>query len=231
MAEEEAAVAIVMRGRDEGASVQIRQLGQATTVTGTQFVQASVSAESLGLELRETGGVAQTSAAQFAQAGTTAATAGAQFRQALPSLASFGSSLASLLITTGALNSETGRYVTTALALTSAAASAIPSIGALIGLFRTLNITLRATAVAQAVLLGLSGVGLPLIATGLAAGAAVAGGIVLINRASERGSVARAQPAPVTVVNNGVMMGNEADAQRLADEIQRRIRENERIGR
>ncbi len=220
-----------MRGRDEGATAQMRQLGQATTITGTQFVNASVSAESLGLELRETGGVAQTSAAQFSQAGITAATFGAQLRQALPSLASFGSSMASLLITTGALNSETGRYVTTALALTSSAASAFPVILKLVGIFRTLNITLRATAVAQAVLLGLSGVGLPLIATGLAAGAAVAGGIVLINRASERGSTARSAPAPVTVVNNGVMMGNEADAQRFTTEIQNRLRENERFGR
>ena len=149
---------------------------------------------------------------------------GTQLRTALPSLATLGSSMASLLITTGALNSETGRYVTIALSLTAAAASAIPSIGALVGIFRSLAISIRATAVAQAVLLGLSGVGLPLIATGLAAGAAVAGGLVLLNRANNDN--ANRPGTQITVVNQGVGNMSIDDV----DKVMNSIRERERLG-
>ncbi len=198
MAQEQASVAIVMRGRDE-ASPAIRQVGQAAQTTGQQFAQTGAQAVSMG----------------------------SQVRTALPSLATLGSSMASLLITTGALNSETGRFVTIGLSIASAAASAGPAILLLVNAFRSLAIAQRAVAVTQAVLLGLSGVGLPLVAAGLAAGAAVAGGIVLLNRAGASG---RQQPGSVTIINNGPVLGNDRDVRTLADQVGLVIAENQRLG-
>ena len=156
--------------------------------------------------------------------GTTVQATGGQFRQAIPSLATFGASMASLLITTGALNSETGKYVTLAFSIGAAAASAIPSIILLVNLFKQLALAQRAAAIAQAVLLGLSGIGLPLIAAGVGAGLLVAGGIAAANRASQGGQ--RPTPPSITIINQGVGNMSVEDAER----IQRSIREQERFG-
>lgn len=172
---------------------------------------------------------------QINNVGASAANMGTAFRQALPSLASFGSSMTSLLIITGALNNSTGRWITTTLAVASATASAIPAMTATVKILRSLTLATKAQAVAQSVLLGLSGIGLPLVAAGLAAGAATAAGLIVLEKRSQKASPAvnlQAAPgaAPITIINQGVMMGNEQDAERLAADIRRRNRQAERLG-
>ena len=172
-------------------------------------------------------------AEQMKATGTAAVGMGTAMRTALPSIATLGSSLTSLLIVTGALESKTGQYVTTTLAIASAVAASIPGIVAMVGVFRSLNLVMKATIVLQTVLLALSGFGLARIGAALAVGAvAVVGTTALVNASQRGGGGGGAQgQGNTTFINQGVMMGNEADARRLARQVQQLNREDTRQGR
>ena len=162
---------------------------------------------------------------QIKAVGTASVSMGSAMRTALPSIATLGSSLTSLLIVTGALESKTGQYITTTLAIASAVAAAIPGIIAMVQVFKSLNLVMRATIALQAIVLALSGFGLARLGAALAVGAAaVVGTTAIVNRAQSAGN-------NVTVNVNGPMMGNEADARTLARTVQRINREDTRVGR
>lgn len=155
--------------------------------------------------------------------GNTAQQTGEQFRTALPALATLGSSLASLLITTGALNSETGRYVTTGLALTSAAASAVPAIAALVRIFQSLNIAMRAQVVLQSILRGLMGpVGIATVVAALGVGTAA---YVATRQLT---GAATGQPMVVNIDQRGMTVDNGARAAEVARQTNRAVTEAQR---
>ena len=172
------------------ASGPILATSGATNQLRASMTTASASADLMGTSMQRAGARTQAS--------------NASFRQAVPSLATFGSSMASLLVATGALESRMGTIATSTLAFTSAAASAVPAVRALIGATQAHNAVLRANVALRATQLSLS---LPLIGGLIAAGAVGVG--VGVFAATQFGGGAPAPVQQVVIDNRGAVFASD----------------------
>jgi len=161
-----------------------------------------------------------------------------EFRQSVNAIGRFGQAMTNILVLANLLPGSLGQAVNKTLLLATTTVNAVYAVTQLVAIYDKLNKTHRASIALQSILAALTGVGIGKVALGVAAGGALAvGALALADRASS--GVTANVPArssgggtpSITVVNNGVMMGNEADARRLARQIQGFNREDERLGR
>lgn len=146
-------------------------------------------------------------------------------RSATNSLGQFGHALTNILILSSLLPGNVGRGVNQMLLLATSTINAVYAITQLVQIYKVLAESQKVQIVLQSILHGLSGVGLARVGLAVAVGAAAyAGTTALIDQASKA-------PAPVTIINNGVLMGNEADARSLARRVQEINREDTRLAR
>lgn len=166
-------------------------------------------------------------------------TFGREFRQATNAVGRLGQAMTNILLLTNLLPGNMSKAINTTLLLATTTVNAVFAITQLVQAYQTLKnsqtlfIALEraraiATAIANAV--ATKGLSLLLIPAALAGGVAVG---TMIDRAMSQGARgSAAQPeGNTTIINNGVMMGNEADARRLARQIQEINRSDERLGR
>lgn len=175
--------------------------------------QAVATMEQVGQETAKVGQATEASSRQWKMAGT--------------SLGRFGQAMTNILVLTNLLPGSMGRAVNTTLLLATTTINAVYAVSQLVSIYRELAKVQRVQIALQSILAALSGVGIGKVA--LAAGVGVtayAATTALMNR--EGGGE---DPAPITVVNNGVMMGNESEARLLARKIQQLNREDMRLGR
>ena len=166
----------------------------------------------------------------------------------------FGQAMTNMLVLANLLPNSMGKAINQTLLMATTTINAVYALSQLVTLYQTLAkaqtlfIALergRAIATAIANAIATSGLSLALIPVALAGGVAVGAGI---NRLVEQGTKANVPaampgssvvanvpaatsgggPPSVTVINNGVMMGNDADARRLARQLQGFVMEDER---
>ena len=165
---------------------------------------------------------------------------GREFRQGTAALGRFGQAMTNILLLTNLLPDNMGKAINTTLLLTTTTINAVYAVTQLVRAYQAiakaqmLFIALErargiATAIADA--LATKGLSLLLVPAALAGGVAVGTGIDRLMGQAGKGGAAVPPEGNITVVNNGVMMGNEADARRLARQIQGINREDERLGR
>ena len=166
------------------------------------------------------------------------ATFSKDFNRGVLAMSRFGQAMTNVLLLTNLLPGSMGKAINQTLILAAATTNAVAALAQLVKLYQLWNVTQKVSIGLQIVLAALSGP-----KGWLAAGAAIAGAgaltaaaIGIANRAGESGVTAnvpgRTSGGTTNItINNGVLMGNDADARRLARQIQGFNREDERLGR
>lgn len=156
-----------------------------------------------------------------------------QIRSAALQFAVFSRAIVDSLEGMKLLTAEQAKAVNTALSYATAVAAGVSSVVSLIDILQKLNVVTRIQLVLQAALAALSGVGLARVGLALGVlGVTYVGTKALLEESERASGRARdSENGNITVVNNGVLMGNESDARRLADKIRSFTREDQRVGR
>ena len=150
-----------------------------------------------------------------------------EFQRAVPALRQFGSALTSLLVLSGGLDNKMGRWIITTLAFANAVSALSVALPPLIAFLKAQNVVLRAQVVLQSILAALTGIGVAKLA--LAAGVGVAA-FAATSALTQDHPSGGGSSGGNTYIFNGPVEGNEQQAMRQANLIQRTLDERRRLG-
>lgn len=164
--------------------------------------------------------------AKTEQVAAATSVSGAEFRRAGTALGHFGQAMTNILVLSNLLPGSIGKGVSATLLLATTTINAVYAVSQLVKIYQELAKAQRIQIALQSVLAALSGFGIAKVALAAGVGVAAYAGATALNRNDGGGG----GNTNITI-SNGVLMGNDADARRLARQIQQNLRDDQRLGR